>query len=986
MRRKTNPSCPYNDVVSDLPPAYATIHEIKDGVRGLPTRRGRNPLTSGRSALGAAGKLLAVLCAAAVGALVFLFDRPYEQVPVNRGEVDLSHWDCHQPVSLDGTWLALGQALEGKRVSSEQDVFGQPVWTPVRVPGLWRDVPALHMSSGTGAVTYRLVATLPAACKQIMLEVPDPRSAVGIWVDGDLVSSVGQPSMTAAGELARSLAVLAPIQVKHQRTVIAFEVSDHRNRDGGITKHIVLGGDFVMRQHREGQLVGAALISGALMSMLVFIIAFGRADETGGSPWIFCLLCIFVVREVCVAGLLPKMVPSLDLNAIYRLEILCILLVWPVYSRVLRSEAKTDVSAIAGRVIDILGALGILAAIILPERPLVRVGSYVYFYSISCAAWSLVVISISELRNDRSSLAFTGSLVIFIELMLHDFVEYRQYLPITELSPIGILLLMFAHVIAKGRQFASARTRAQTLTTNLASANRDLDARVHERTRELSVVVRQLETAKATAEETVRVRTRFLAHLSHEVRNPLNIILGTVRLVHRRIEEKEAVSQLDSIRTIGNGLIALLDDALDMARLESGTVRLRTETFDPCRFLNELAEVYSRQCAGKGLGFEAEIVCPELGLEGDAPRIYQILSNLLNNAVKFTMSGEVRLRATVSVISTEKAVLCAEIADTGPGIPASDFERIFEEFERSEMWQDLSGSGLGLAISRQLARAMGGDISLSSAEGNGSLFIFEVALPWSAAKLHEDGFLEVAGQIEGGKSALIVEDSPEGRVLLSEQTKFWGMKSTGVASASECLSALDRAIFDVILLDINLGRSSGFDVLSALRCHPSPVVALTPVIAVTASLLLVDIESYLQAGADSVISKPINFEELFEAIRLVLGQTQSAAVYQDGLATLAVARAAPAFARTCLECSLELDEARSLGDIEQLRSVIHRLRGSAATFGYMELESACKMAEVAIAVGMTDGFALDRLRLVLNLVNHSATAEAINDRRQGRLE
>lgn len=933
----------------------------------LNTDRVIDTASARRSTMSVAFKLLAVLGAALLGAIFFI-DRPYEQAPVHKGEADLSRWDCRHPVALDGTWLARGGTLDGGGASRPLNAAALPAWTPVTVPELWRHLPALRLGSGMGAVTYRLGINLPASCEHIMLEVPDQKSAVNIWADGELLSSVGRPSMTTLGERLRSLAVLASIKVYHRHTIIALEVSDHRNADGGITRHVVLGGDAIMRQRREGQLVSAALIAGALISMLVFTLAFGRADSTGSSPWMFCLLIIFIIREVCIADLLPKMVPWLDSDFVYRLETLCILLVWPIYYRVLRAEIGPGVSRLSRRVMDTLALLGVVAVSVLPESLLLQSNPYIYFFSIGCAAWCLVVVARSELGKGRSSIALTAGLVILIELMLHDFIDYRRYVPTTELAPGGILVLMFAHVIQRGRQMATALTNAQSLTSSLENANKDLDKRVQERTSALGEAVAELEAAKEKAETTVRIRTRYLSHLSHEIRNPLNIILGNVDLVRKQLEGQVAGDTLDTVRSIGNNLVALLDDALDVARVEAGTIQLRAEAFEPSGFLHELSEIYARQCSWKALNFEAVVDCPELLLVGDTTRIYQILSNILNNAVKFTTSGTVSLRATVRVQSPETALLQTEIMDTGPGIPAADHERIFSEFERGGTSSVFSGSGLGLAISRHLARAMGGDISVRSGGSTGSMFAFEVVLPWHAGQAVQTRFPLLTEEIEGSKSVLVVEDSLEGRVLLSEHAKLWGIRATCVASVPECLDALEDALYDAILLDMNLGPSSGLEVLSALRRHGSSVVALTPVIAVTANVLLEDVQAYLQAGVDSVISKPVNFDELYEAIRLVLGQTSTPPLYQDGLATLAIDRAAPAFVRTCVDYSINLSAAQAVGDVAQLLSIIHRLRGSAATFGYMELENACKMAESAVAVGLIDGYALDRLRLVLKLV------------------
>ncbi|MEN3167747.1 ATP-binding protein [Gluconobacter sp. OJB] len=921
-----------------------------------------------RKAISVAAKLATVIGIAGIGALLFLIDRPYRIAPVIGGTVDLSSWDCRSPVALDGEWQAIGNTLAGLTASSRARPFSPFGWTLMQVPGFWRQAPNLNLSDGRGAVTYRLTATLPVDCERIILEVPDPRSALNIWADGELLASIGHPSLSADHEQARALTGIAPIRVVGQRTAIAIEVSNHQNEMGGIAKHVLLGGDFVMRQRREGELVGAALIAGALLSMLVFTMAFGRADDARGSFWLACLLCIFIIREVCTTGLLPKMVSSVDSDVVYRLEMLCVFLVWPLYSRVLRDELRNSGPPLIGWIIDLASLSGTIAICTLPENLFMGHDFYNFFYSASCAIYFLFVLMLSEIRNERGSIILTCGLVIFIEMMLHDFVEYRKYMPVTELAPTGALILMCAHVALKGRQFSTALAHARNLSVDLAAANRTLDARVQERTVALSAAIEGLEHAKVQAERTLQIRTRFLSHLSHEVRNPLNVILGTATLLRRRLLDKEMAASLDTIRSIGSKLVALLDDILDMARLESNATHLRSEPFDPGALLKELSDIHASQCAGKNLLFESRIACADVTLEGDAPRIHQILSNILNNAVKFTLSGTVEMVARVEIISPDRSSFHVEIADTGPGIAATDMDRIFEEFGRGERTQNFSGAGLGLAISKQLARAMGGDISVGTKPTGGSIFRFEVALPWR--KKEGGGATDGTAwePIGTGVTIMIVDDSPEARIMMSDYLALLGFSCVCADSAPQCVAELERTDVDVILLDMNLGSTSGLEVLSALRQHTSPVAALTPVIAVTASVMAEDVEAYLAAGVDSVVAKPVNFDELLDALRLVLGNGDLSPSYQDSIARQAIRRAAPAFAHTCIECALDVEDARSVGDMTRMRRAVHRLKGSAATFGYRELENCCDRVEHAIKTDTTDGFLLDRLQLVLKSV------------------
>lgn len=934
-------------------------------------------------------RLTVVLSVATIAGLALLADHPYESVAVVHGAVDLTRWNCRDPVSLDGSWQILEQALAGKELSAtgsltkgmmgSRDGEAALAWAEAPVPGLWHDRPS-EAGKPLTAATYRLVVDLPAGCDRVMLEVPDPRLAVRIWADGQPISAVGEPALTATQEHARSLPALAAIRIKENKVILALEVSDHQDRSGGIAKHIILGGDLIMRQLREWQLVNAAVVSGALLSMLVFAVAFGRADRSGASHWLACLLCIFILREVCIAGLLAKMAPALNSDTILRLKSLCLFLVWPVYARALWREVRRRQPTIGSVSVDVLGAIGAIGTLVLPTRLISRAEALGDVYALLGAGWALWIVGFVGAGVGAvlgsGSVAYIAGLIVLIGLMLHDFIIYLGYTPAFETAPFGMLLLMFVHVSAKGAQFSNALSHSEALAAELADANRGLDLRVQERTHALRTAVEELQHAKAKADTAVIVRTRFLSHLSHEVRNPLNIILGTLSLTRSRSDDPALRHELDGLRSIGANLLTLLDDTLDLARLESGSIRLRCETIDPGSLFKDLAAIYARQSELKGLDFGLSMVCaPAIRLLGDGPRLYQVLSNLLHNAVKFTARGRVDFQITVDATLESHVNLQAHVLDTGPGISVHDIPRIFQEFERSEFWDGLSGTGLGLAIARQTARAMGGDIVVSSVEGEGSTFTLDVPF-LRGGQDHGDGVVDANDATEARFadrcSVLIVEDSREGRSLLSGYVLRWGLAATCSASVAEALIILDDSVFDAILLDINLGKTSGLDVLSGLRAHTSPVVAMTPVIVISANVFPENVEAYLGAGADVVIAKPIDFAELHESLRLLFGSSGPPPTYQDRIAREAIARAAPAFAITCRDAILELDGAQSIGDNYELLRIIHRLRGGAVTFGYKELEAALSTAETVIRSGVVDGYAVDRLGTILRAVTRSA--------------
>ena len=383
------------------------------------------------------------------------------------------------------------------------------------------------------------------------------------------------------------------------------------------------------------------------------------------------------------------------------------------------------------------------------------------------------------------------------------------------------------------------------------------------------------ETALAEAVALARQRSQFLAQMSHELRTPLNAIIGYADLLGRdrdHLSERLA-SGLATIHESGQHLLTLINDILDLARVEAGKMVLHPAAVHLETFLQVLANIMRVKAEEKGLGFSYELA-PGLpaAVTIDETRLRQVLLNLLGNAVKFTDTGKVSLRvlSAASAGAPDSARLRFEVADSGIGMDTQQLGRIFQPFEQVAAAQRREGgTGLGLAISQQLVQLMGGHIDVLSAPGKGSTFSFEIDVPVAAAApvvvAPHDTVIGYEGE---RKRVLVVDDVPQNRAMLQDLLQETGFLVAAAANGLECLVLLDSFKPDLILMDVMMPVMDGNETTRQIRHMPG--WGNVPIIAVTASASPDDERKSRDAGADALIAKPVDHDLLLRTIGRLL--------------------------------------------------------------------------------------------------------------------
>lgn len=387
-------------------------------------------------------------------------------------------------------------------------------------------------------------------------------------------------------------------------------------------------------------------------------------------------------------------------------------------------------------------------------------------------------------------------------------------------------------------------------------------------------LIRQLDASEKKEREAAKIKENFLANMSHEIRTPMNAILGFTGLLQKKKLEPEAAEYVHSIRQSGENLLAIINDILDLSRIEAGMMRIEPAPFSVRSLVHSVETMFMEKAKEKGLMLTTAVEeqVPDI-LEGDAVRLTQILVNLIGNAVKFTQRGSINVSINAEPLPSGPVNLFISVSDTGIGIEKDKLPRIFDRFRQAEdsITRKYGGTGLGLSIVKDLVDLQQGSITVLSEPGLGTRF--QLNIPYKIpvegnAPAHKPVKHDIVYPATGNTEVLVVEDNEINQSLMKHLLASWEVTPDIAANGKEAIEMLQQKKYDVILMDIQMPEMDGYSATQIIR---KELKLTTPIIAMTAHALAGEREKCLGYGMDEYISKPVREQELRALINRLAG-------------------------------------------------------------------------------------------------------------------
>lgn len=755
-----------------------------------------------------------------------------------KGIIDLRQSDLkQQSIPLNGEW-----AFYWKQLITPKDTAATPI-AFVHFPALWahttiNGIPLPPM----GYASYTVTVLMPKHQNKLALQVPDTYSSYRLFINGENFCNNGSPDSEEKKAIPKWIEKTVEITTSADTLHLVLQVANFWHSKGGPYKEIIIGDKEMMFLEKErDSAFDLALTGSMLMGSLFFIglFLFGKHDKS-----ILYFALFFITYSYRIAGsrsyVLHTLFPDIPWMITIHLEYLSLFIsvvFFILYTRYLYPE---DSNKYIARVIIWLCLT--LSAIVLIFPPniftrLINPFLLIMFVVISFTFY----VYVKAMRNKRLGAGFA---LMSTGVVLAVFV---------------VINLQYFNIVAPQKGILFAAYISFFFLQSLILSFRFAFA---------------LKQAKKEAEQALKAKSEFLSTMSHEIRTPLNSILGMTHIILRDNPRTEQKEQLNVLLFSANNLLAIVNNILDYTKIEAGKINFESIEWDLVNVVKNILSGLRTSADDKGIELRL-LIDPALGSKiiGDPTRVGQVITNLVNNAIKFTKKGYVFLEIRVDAQTDTSVTLTVRIEDTGIGIAQEKQNLVFEEFTQADTStsRNFGGTGLGLAICKKLLELQGSFLQLSSEDGKGSVFYFTQTFPKA---ISSDNNKEVAitlfpseeSKPLTGISILLVEDNEVNILVAKTFLERWGASIDIARNGQEALDVLDINKHHLILMDMHMPVMDGYKATRRMRENG----VILPIIALTASLPREVEDRVKELGVNDIIVKPFVPDELF---RIVLHYT-----------------------------------------------------------------------------------------------------------------
>jgi signal transduction histidine kinase/CheY-like chemotaxis protein/HPt (histidine-containing phosphotransfer) domain-containing protein len=532
--------------------------------------------------------------------------------------------------------------------------------------------------------------------------------------------------------------------------------------------------------------------------------------------------------------------------------------------------------------------------------------------------------------------------------------DLSVYLPAHTNDEVGVLFNDFNHMVNQIRHYQD----------ELEEYKHHLEEKVESRTKALEAMNSKLEVAIAQAEQANQLKSRFLANMSHEIRTPLTAIMGfTEQLLHN----KDAVNDEQHLSTIlrnSKHLLELINNILDLSKIEAEKLAVERGPCNVVQLIHDIDSIIRPLANEKQLAFNINYKLPiPKTINSDTTRLKQILINIASNAVKFTEKGSISIDISYN---SEKQHLQFAIQDTGIGMSEREVERVFKPFEQADATttRRFGGTGLGLCISKNLAQLLGGDVQLISEPGNGSCFTVQVAAHLNAEQLKYEAFIHSYEQLSPSKDVqlsfaansfdaniLVAEDNPDNQLLIKLLLQTWGLEPDIAKNGAEAVEMALVNDYQLIIMDMQMPVMGGLEATQMLRhaAYDGPIIALT------ANVMKTDVDTYIEAGCDEALAKPIDKDALEQVLVSYLHiEKDSQNKWENLLKSEKFQQINDNYRSKLPDYLSQVVQLYRAKEWEALRSLAHSLKGSAGCFSFEAIHKTAGQLENALRSNQTE--------------------------------